>query len=158
MNEKDNYIKCEQAISLSKEAETADLELAKVLKEIRDKQLYQPQYSNFAEYLQEVNKSASAASRLISTHTKLVDKLGIPFKDFKDIGWSKAYEIAKNCTDKEEAEKYITMVKAFNTTKTDLQEIFREDKTGIGQMECEHEFVDYQRCKKCNVWEKKDGK
>lgn len=148
MNEIQAYEKCQQAIGLKGQIESAYLHLASLLKDIRDNVLYQPQYSNFDEFLQELDMSKGTASRMISSYEKLILEYGLDEKDVETIGWSKGYLVSRLAKDKSEAKELVEL--AQTQTSRDLELSLKESK-GVNQMTCEHELQTLNICKKCGL-------
>jgi hypothetical protein len=149
MNEIQAKERCEEAVSLKGQIEKAYLTLAKIIKDIRDNVLYQPQYSKFPEFLQELDMTEGTASKMIKTYEQLVLEYAFNETEIEQIGWTKGYLVAKTAENKEEAVDLLEIAKI--QTVKDLELTIKEQKTGINQMTCEHELQTLQICKKCGL-------
>jgi hypothetical protein len=138
MNELKNYNYCEETISLKKTIESSFLEMGKRLRDIRDKRLYEPQWTSFPEYLAEMKLSESQASKLINIYNKFVLEYQFTTEEILQTGgWAVLAEVLPVIRDKESATEWLE--KAKNLTMQDLRIEVKERKTGKSMDGCKHE-------------------
>lgn len=147
VTEKEGYELCVYAIALKNQIEHMFLQLGAALKEIKENNHYEPQWSSFHEYVEmELNMSPSKASKLQSVYETFsgVDEE----KLVKAGGWSNLYEIQEVVDNEDDAEEWIE--KAGTLTRKDLRTEIRKRKTGIEPAECDHDDSYIIRvCRKC---------
>jgi len=147
--ENKNYLK--ETITIAKRIESAFLELAARLKNIRDNRLYEGEYQNFAEFLWEIKIAEGTASKLIKVYETFVVKFKMKSDKLSAVGWSSLYQIANNIETKEEAEEWVD--KAVLLTRDHLVENLKEKTKGVNK--CNHEeFYVLKICKGCGFREK----
>lgn len=146
-----NYNYCLEVIEFKKNIEVAFLTLGERLKKIRDGILYQPSWTSFEEYLDEIKMHYSVASRLITVYENLVIRYGFKPELIANAGgWSNAYEITRIAKDKDDAHKWLT--ESAERTPKDTKELLREIKTGISQSDCKHRNTyTVEICKDCGI-------
>jgi hypothetical protein len=149
MNEIQGYKQCEKAIQLKGQIENGYLTLAALLKDIRDGMLYQPQYSKFSEWLQELDMTEGTASKMITTYDTLILSYEFDEQEIQKIGWTKGYMVAQASDDKQDAKELVELAKV--QTSNDLRQTLKEKKTGVDQMLCEHDLQTFSICKKCGL-------
>lgn len=146
---------CRDTLEFKNAIEENFLELGKRLMKIRDEELYEPNWENFASFLHEMKLSESVGSRLISIYSKFVLEFKIaPAKVAQAGGWASVSEllpILKEGT-KKEAESWLN--KASTLTKADLRKEVEEARTGVEMKDCEHgETLLFKRCVDCkDTW------
>lgn len=88
------------------------------------------------------------AVQLIETYRKFIIELGQPESLLIDASPRKLYFLKKKAT-KDNIEDIIS--KAKNMSLLDLQ----RDSKGINESTCHHSWVQWGRCAKCYIWQKK---
>lgn len=147
--ENKNYLK--ETITIAKRIESAFLELAARLKNIRDNRLYEGDYQNFAEFLWEIKIAEGTASKLIKVYETFVLKFKMKNDKLSAVGWSSLYQIANNVETKEEAEEWVE--KAVLLTRDHLTDSLKEKTKGPNK--CSHSDVYILKiCKDCGFREK----
>lgn len=147
--ENKNYLK--ETITIAKRIESAFLELAARLKNIRDNRLYDGEYQNFAEFLWEIKIAEGTASKLIKVYETFILKFKMKTDKLSAVGWSSLYQIANNIETKEEAEEWVD--KAVLLTRDHLVENLKEKTKGVSA--CQHQDTYVLRiCKSCGFRQK----
>lgn len=147
-------------IELKHKIEGAFIDLGARLKKIRDEKLYEGSYSNFAEFLVEMDLSEGTASKIIAVQSFYSEKHKISREKLAQAGWSKLYTMLKltdDSTPKNEVEKVVQ--KGIELWRPDIEDEVREHVTGCTK----HDFGDIitiRVCRKCgkriNTHEHKD--
>lgn len=145
---------CLETKHLKERLELDFLHLGERLWKIRGERLYEPQWSDFGEFLMELKLSESTACRLIGIWHKFVFQFKIPISELvKAGGWTLLAEISPAIESKREAVHWLA--KAQNLTVTDLRRELKEAKTGVEMKECKHEDSFILRCcKNCGLRER----
>jgi hypothetical protein len=131
---------CNETIILKEQLEEGFVMLGARFLQIRDQEMFKPQWTSFPEYLMEMKMSESTASKLISIHQKLVMECGLEPKQIaKAGGYTEVYEILPFVKDKKSAEEWLQ--KAETLTRDDLRKEITEEKTGISMAKCEHKHT-----------------
>lgn len=145
---------CEKTLTLKSALEEGFVALGERLGRIRDEELYKPQWSTFAEFLEEMKLSEATASKMISIYQKFVIGFGIaPEKIALAGGWNPAYEISTFAQTKKEAVEWLE--KSSTLTRQDLRKELQERKSGIPMKECKHkDTYTIKICRDCGEREK----
>jgi hypothetical protein len=148
-DEKKNYQYCQYALSLRDGIETQFLLLGKALYEIREKNLYRPQWESFEEYCMELRGFSSASiSKLINIYRVFVLEYQIPVKEVSQAGWTLLAETLPHVHDNQSAKLWVD--RATLLTRTDLVRELKEQKSGKSQSKCKHAEVYMIRvCRDC---------
>lgn len=131
---------CKATITKKHQLEVLWLEVAARLKEIRDNELWEGQWENFEDFLQDpsMGMDKGTASKMITIHEKLVVEYKMkPQEIAQSGGWSVIAEVLPVISDKESAKEWVE--RAATLTKNDLRKEVNEARgkitNGIG---CKH--------------------
>jgi hypothetical protein len=129
---------CNDTLQLKTTIEKGFLMMGERLYKIRAEKLYSPQWSSFAEYLEEFgNMSQGTASKLINVYLRFVKEFEIDeSKLLQAKGWTNLAKIAAISRTKEEAEEWVD--KAIVLTARDLDREITEYTKGTDMIKCEH--------------------
>lgn len=148
--ERQNFDYCRQTISLKENIERTFIELGRRLYKIREEQLYEPYYSSFNEYCDELKLSQSTISKLVNIYKKFVLEYGFsPSRIMKAGGWGVVAETLPVIHSKKDAEFFLE--KAETLTLADMRREVKERKLGIDQRTCTHDTDYYvlHICRRC---------
>lgn len=148
-----NY--CNQALQFEKSLSTQFLTLGEYLFNIRENNLFSPQWESFNEFCMEFRSLSQASiSKLANIYKKFVLDYGIPTEKLVATGgWASLAEIIPLIQDQESAEEWIE--KATVLSRDDLRKEITEKKTGKDMSQCEHENNYTVRiCRECHDREK----
>jgi len=141
---------CQATIELKKNIESAFLVLAEHLYNIRQQEMWQSNWSSWAEYLKELDVSESTASKLIKVHEVYVIQYQVEEKVLVDANWSSLYEAIPLLT---EGKNPTEVVESFsNLSRDDQRQLIKETKNGP----CKHnwETITMRRCSGCGKMER----
>lgn len=128
---------CEKALELKKDIEENFLLLGEYLYNIKEHQMYTPQWSSFDEYIDELKMSTSNVNRLIQIHKTFVLDYGFSSQEIITAGGSSSLgDILPVITSRKTAEKWMTL--SGTLTRKDLRNELIEAKTGVLQTSCGH--------------------
>ena len=151
MNQLQNLDYCNQTIVLKKDIEKSFVSLGEHLKNIRDGNLFSPQWTSFHEFIWELGLKDGTVSKLINIYDTLVLKFPIPEADLHSPkGWSSLAEALPLINSQEDAMHYVQLRNTL--TAKDYRDTVRAKLRGVDVNTCEHppEFsVTLVWCKKC---------
>ena len=154
MNEIENLGYCNKALNLKKDIEGYFLTLGEYLYNIKEYNLFEPQWSSWIEFTYELKMSSSNINTLINIYKTLILGYGLKNEMIATAGgYSLVAEILPMATSKKDAEKWLEIVNT--STRSDLRKTIKELKSGIIMSECEHkETYQISICKTCGErWE-----
>lgn len=144
MTPQTNYI--QQTKQLVKQIETHFFELGARLHTIKEKKMWESDYSTYTEFLEDAKINPSLASMLTAIHTKYVIENNVPMQSLAGIGYSNLYEaiplIEKDGVDK-------TLAKVITLTRSEIKDEVRDEKHG----EHEHQ-LGKERWAMCEICKK----
>lgn len=132
-----NLAYCNSALALKKDIETIYLTLGEYLYNIKQGELYRPQWDSWEVFYAELKMSQNMVNKLIKIYELFV--LTYHFKEEEVItagGWTIIQEILPVIENKEEAVKWLETAKTL--TREDLRKEVKEAKTGIEMRRCAH--------------------
>jgi|ETNvirnome_2_300_1030623.scaffolds.fasta_scaffold06717_5 hypothetical protein len=147
---KKNYDYCNDTIALKSDIETRFLELGHRLWEIRQKELYKPNYETFDEFTLELKMSRATVSKLVNIYETFVKQFGVPQKLLVGAGgWSVVAEVLPLATTKPKAITWLE--KAGTLTRADLRKDILVAKGGKDIDDCDHDedYLILKICRKC---------
>lgn len=137
MTDLQNLDYCNQTISLKKNIEKNFLLLGENLKNIRDAQLFYPQWEDFSSYCWELDLSDATASKLINIYEIFVLTCGISSDRLvSSKGWAALAEALPLIKSKEDAEKYLHLRDTLRSK--DYRDTIRAEKRGTPMDTCTH--------------------
>ena len=141
---------CQATIELKKNIESAFLVLAEHLYNIRQQELWQSNWSSWAEYLKELDVSESTASKLIKVHEVYVIQYKVEEKVLVDANWSSLYEAIPLITDGKDPTEVIESFAVLS--RDDQRQLIKETKNGP----CQHswETITMRKCSECGKLER----
>lgn len=148
---------CNQALEFEKSLSTQFLTLGEYLFNIRENNLFSPQWDSFNEYCMEFRSiSQGSISKLANIYKKFILDYGIPVDRLVATGgWSSLADIMPIIQDSESAEEWIE--KATVLSRDDLRKELSEKRTGKLMANCEHEnYYTVRICRECHDREKID--
>lgn len=136
-NESKNLKYCENALDLKKSLEESYLKLGEYLYEIKDKEMYLPQWSSWEVFTMELKMSQNAINKMVQIYTKLVLEYSIAPADIITAGgWTVIAELLPVIDSKKDAVEWLE--KAQELTREDLRTEVKEARTGVPQQHCKH--------------------
>lgn len=147
-----NYTFCDETIKLKQNIENSFIEMGRRLMTIRDNRLFEPQWTSFAEYLEEMKLSEAQASKLINIVRKIVIRHQFSTAELLQTGgWAVLAEILPFITDKTTRDEVQEMIDDSKVlTMQDLRKKLKEKKTGIDMSQCKHDnFYILKICRTC---------
>lgn len=144
----DNLKYCEEALALRESIEDDFLLLGESLYNIREHNLFEPQWSSFVEFCFELRMTQASINRLIQIHKVFVLDYELPRKEITHAGVSNLFDVLSSIQNKKDAQKWLA--KATLLTRQDLRKELTEHKTGIDMRKCKHKntYV-VEICKDC---------
>lgn len=147
---------CQETINLKKTIESGFMVLGERLSKIKQEELWNTQWSSFAEYLAEMNINESTASKMISVYKLYVERFSIDEHILVSVGYDKLYtvkelvEVAKSKKDALDIVNKVSVLK-----RDDTREMIREHRNGV----CAHDWfeVHLRQCKICGKREAING-
>lgn len=101
---KDNLEYCRTTIQLKEILEQTFISLAERLFNIREKNMWQAEFSSWDEFLMELKLNQPTASKLISVYKKYVIDFGIPTEKLKSVrSWESLYAVRSLAVSQEKA-------------------------------------------------------
>lgn len=148
---------CQRAVALKKNIEVTFLVLGEMLKNIRDEKRYEGTYTDFEEFLEDLNLTASNASKIITVFEYFCENLKVPEDKLVNAGgYSVLYELY--ILSKSEADQKSFVDEKLSMLASPMiggrQKYLRELKNGVEA--CEHAWKDLhiRQCSNCYVKEK----
>ncbi len=144
---------CETAITKKHNLEIGWLELCGMLKEIRDKKLYEGRWDSFEDFLHDPQMclDKSSASKMITIHEKFVIEYKMsPARIANAGGWSKVAEVLPVVKDKKSAEKWIDDASVLSKSDLRKEVVQERNPESVG---CKHKNsykVVMCCCRDCN--------
>lgn|SRR3990167_6076352 len=146
-----NFSYCEETIKLKTDLELTYLELASRLHKIQSERMYEPNYDDFGDFLEDIKLSPSVATKMVKVWETFVLKFKVPLKKIADAGGVyQAYEVIKFVDSRKSAEEWLLKAKTFS--RADLRKDKLEAITGIDMATCKHKdrtIIKFWRCNKC---------
>lgn len=143
-----NLSYCQVAIGMKKDMEFTYLKLGEMLYNIREGNLFEPQWSSFGEYIMELKISESTASKIINIYRLFELEYGFPREKLSLVGWTALAETLPFIKSKADAKHWLEH--ATSLTRVDLKRELIEAKTGVMQRDCSHKNTYMiQVCKDC---------
>jgi len=140
---------CTQTIALKKTIESGFIVLGERLCKIKEEELWNSQWSSFAEYLAEMNINESTASKMISVHQTYVVKYQLDEKVLIEAGWDKLYQSRELLNKAKTKQDVLDIVNKITTLKRDdARALIREHRNP----DCPHNDtyeVHLRCCKTC---------
>lgn len=145
----ENYNYCVETLDLKKEIEGNFVDLGEHLNNIREHNLFEPQWSSFLEFCDELRMSQNMVNKLIQIYKTFV--LGYSFTKEEIAtagGWGNLQEILPMITSKKTAVYWLD--KASILSREDLRKEVKEEKTGVPMATCKHkDFYLLKVCRDC---------
>jgi len=146
--ETDNLKYCNEAIELKQNIERDFLSLGEYLYNIKEHNLFEPQWSSFLEFCDELKMTPSNAYRLIKIFKVFVLDYNIEKKLISDASVSSLMEIVPIIQTKKEALGWLK--KSTLLTRQDLRKELTEHKNGVDMIKCLHKNVyQIEICRDC---------
>lgn len=134
---KENLIYCKDAISLKTSLEQGFIKLGEYLYNIKKKALYEPNWTSWEEYREELHMSENSVNKLVQIYSKLILAYNVsPDKIVNAGGPSVIADLLPILNSKEQAEEWLE--KASLLTRKDLRDEIKEEKTGVPMQLCKH--------------------
>lgn len=128
---------CNNAIALKKNLEKSFINLGQYLHEIKEKSLWEANWSSWDEYCLELKMSRNSINKLIQIYSTFVLDYNIgPEKIATAGGWTVVSELLPVIETREQAIEWIH--KAQELTREDLRKEVTEAKSGVQQSACKH--------------------
>lgn len=144
----DNLKYCNDALALRESIENDFLVLGEYLYNIREHNLFEPQWSSFVEFCFELRMSQSNINRLIQIHERFVLEYGFKREEITRAGASLLSDIMPAISTRKQAVKWLE--KATLLTRQDLRKELTEFKTGIQMKDCKHkDTYTVEICRNC---------
>lgn len=140
---------CLETIKLRDTLEQGFLVLAERLHRIYEGKLYEGQWSDWGEFLEDIRFDNVTASKLIKIHQVFVLEYHIPRKMLSTVGREICYELTGVVKSKEDAMQWLE--KGDSLRREDVRIAMKEQKTGIKQVDCQHDFYTLEICRKCGL-------
>lgn len=156
-NQAKNIDYCTKALEFEKSLSTQFLVLGEYLFNIREMNLYSPQWSSFNEFCMEFKSLSQASiSKLANIYQKFVVNYDIPKEQLATAGgWARLAEVLPLCNTKEAAEEWLH--KANVLTRDDLRKEIIETRTGKDMRTCDHtNYYSVRICRECHDKERID--
>lgn len=135
--ETQNFKYCTGALTLKKSLEESYLTLGEYLYNIKEKELYMPQWPSWEVFSMELKMSSNAINKLIQIYSTFILQYKVPNEEVITAGgWSVIAELLPVIETKEDAVEWLD--KAKELTREDLRTEIKEAKTGIPQSNCKH--------------------
>ncbi len=152
-----NVTYCQQALEFEKSLSTQFLTLGQYLFNIRENNLFAPQWDSFNEFCMEFRSlSQGSISKLANIYKKfIIDYDMKPEQLVATGGWASLAEIVPLITSKESAQEWVE--KATVLSRDDLRKEITEKRTGVDMKNCLHEnYYTVKICRECHDREKID--
>jgi hypothetical protein len=147
---KSNLALCDRAVELKQSLEGEFLELAKLLKEIKSKKAWEGRWENYEHFCEgELKLSKGTVSKLVSVYEIFIETHKVSAQKLKAIGWTAAYTLLPVVNTKTEAEQWLATAQEMQSGR-DLAALVREKRTGIVEEDCEHTWIRFELCTRCN--------
>lgn len=146
----ENLKYCNETLELKATIEGGFLTLAEHLYNIKTHNLFEPQWSSFLEFCDELRMSQNNINKLIQIHEKFVLEYGIDKEQIKTAGgWSTLQEILPMVSSKKLAVKWLESASLLS--RADLRKNIIEEKTGIDMRNCfcDTDYYIIKICRKC---------
>lgn len=147
----ENLKYCEETLELKANIEGGFLALAEHLYNIKEHSLFEPQWSSFLEFCDELRMSQNNINKLIQIHQTFVLDYAIDKDKIKTAGgWSALQEILPMVSNKKQALKWLESASLLS--RSDLRKNIIEEKTGIDMRHCRHkDTYTVKICRTCGV-------
>ncbi len=147
--DKKNLKYCTEALALKSQLEKQYLRLGEYIFNIKEKNLFLPQWSSWSEYCAELKMSENQANKLIQIYSTFILKYKIPEEKITTVGgWSVIAELLPVINSLEDANKWLES--AQELTREDLRKEVKESKSGIQMKSCGHKNTYVIRiCRDC---------
>lgn len=133
----ENLKYCKKALELKKEIEASFIKLGEYLYEIKNKNLFLPQWSSWEEYYMELKMSQNTVNKLIQIYETFILKYNLPPENVVSAGgWSVIAEILPVINSKKDAEEWLH--KSTELSRSDLRKELKEEVTGVQMASCKH--------------------
>lgn len=149
---------CQETIKLKNKIENSFLDLSARLKKIRDEEMWQGSYEDFADYCESgLKMDKTSAYKLIQIYEVLVLKYKVEPVRLAEIGWSRLSMVVPlvdpESTTAAKVNKMIDEA-ASARSRSELKKTFRQEKTGIDPTKCPHPADDCYNvtmtcCRRC---------
>ncbi len=142
---------CTKALEFEKQISTQFITLGEYLYNIRNQNLFLPQWNSFNEYCMEFKSLSQASiSKLVNIYGKLIVDYEIPIEKVAALGgWSNIAEALPVINSKEDAEEWVE--KAGVLSRVDLRNEITEKRTGMDMRNCEHsDWYEIRVCRTCH--------
>lgn len=150
-----NFNYCQQALAFEKSLSTQFLTLGEYLFNIRENNLFSPQWDSFNEFCMEFRSLSQASiSKLANIYKRFVLDYGISTDKLVGTGgWAALAEIIPLANTPESAEEWIE--KATVLSRDDLRKEITERRTGRSMQHCDHpNNYTVRICRECHDREK----
>lgn len=133
----DNLQYCQDALALKKNIEVDFLSLGEYLYNIKEHNLFDPQWGSFLEFCDELKMSQNTVNKLIQIHETFILGYGFSVDQISTVGgWGALQEILPMVKSKKDAVRWLK--EASLLTSSDLRKNIREEKTGVDMARCRH--------------------
>lgn len=145
-----NHEFLESTIALRDEIEQGFLVLGERLKKIRDEQLYEPEYTDFEEFVAELRVSRSTAYKLIGVYEKFILIGGLDPATVAKQGWGNLCLFLGLIKNKADAQRIFDRISPLG--RGDAAKELIEMKTGKPQADCKHlDTYTISVCRECGI-------
>lgn len=152
LSESEKHQYCQEGLQLKNKIELDFIKLGEYLYNIREHNMYEPYWSSFDEYTDEMNLAKATSNKLINIYKQFVLTNKVSSTKLAKIGWSKIAELM-TVAKEENVDEWID--KAEILTQKDLRDEIREARTGIDMSRCRHQNTYTLRiCADCGYKEK----
>ena len=149
MNELTDGLKyCNDALALRESIEDDFLVLGEHLYNIKEHNLFEPQWSSFIEFCFELRMSQNNINKLMQIYKTFILEYGFERKQITTAGVSLLSDVLPAIENKKDATKWLA--KASLLTRQDLRKELIEHKTGIDMRKCKHkDTYTVEICRTC---------
>lgn len=148
---KTNFDYCRATIKLKNDVELSYLDLASRLYKIHAEKMYEPNYEDFQEFLDEIKVSKTNAYNLMTIWERFVIQFNFKPKLLADAGGHTVIaEILPYSDSKAKAIKWLRQ--ATYSSRRDLRIMLKEASTGVDMSSCKHDnkvVITFTECETC---------
>lgn len=144
----DNLKYCQDAIEMKKNIEGGFVDLGEYLYNIKEHNLYEPQWSSFLEFCYELRMSQNVINKLIQVYKMFILDYGLKKEELTTAGVSLIYDVLPAIRSKKDAQHWLAQASLL--TRSDLRKELTEHKTGVPMAKCKHKDTYHiEICRDC---------
>lgn len=135
--DKKNFKYCTEALTMKKQIEGQFLTLGKYLYNIKEDNLFTPQWSSWSEFCTELKMSENMVNKLIQIYKTFIIQYKIPAEKITTAGgWTVIAELLPVINSLDDANKWLESAREL--TRDDLRKEVKETKSGVEMRHCGH--------------------